>query len=232
MAMIRENLSRLRGEIQAVCQRIGRDPGKITIVGVTKIAKIPHIKEALAEGLKDIGENKVQAAQEKFKSADWAFMRRHMIGHLQTNKVKDALEVFDVIQSVDSLKLAKAIHDQAVARGTPVEIFVQVNTSGEEQKFGLTPQETVAFFKDLEPLDHLRVTGLMTIAPMTEHQGVIRQCFRDLKQLFEKIKSAYKAHPHIRLTHLSMGMSQDFEIALEEGATMLRIGTAIFGERK
>src|SRR6185503_2643877 len=218
MAKVRENLEILRGRIKAVCQKHGLDPAKITLVGVTKTAKIPHIKEALAEGLKEVGENKVQAAQEKFKSTDWAFMRRHMIGHLQTNKVKEALEVFNVIQSVDSVKLAKALNSHALYRGAPIEIFVQVNTSGEEQKYGIKPQETTAFFKDIESMKYLRVTGLMTIAPLTEHKELIRQCFRDLKELYDQIKSQYRIHPTISMKYLSMGMSQDFEIALEEGA--------------
>src|SRR5262245_41713367 len=217
--MIRENLDALRAAIRAVCQKTGRDPDSVTLVGVTKFAEVDDIKIALDGGLRDIAENKVQSAQKKFAAlpSRGGGVRRHMIGHLQTNKVKDALEIFDVIQSVDSLKLAKVINDQAQKKGRPVEILIQVNTSGEQQKFGITPQETIPLFKDIEPLTHLYVTGLMTIGPMTDEESSIRKSFRDLREIFEKLSAVYPRHPRIVMKHLSMGMSQDFVIALQEG---------------
>lgn len=233
MTKIRENLGQLRERIRAICQKNGRDPDSIILVGVTKFADAKQINEALSAGLKDIGENKVQQAQEKFASPElsWGFVRRHMVGHLQTNKVNEALELFDVIQSVDSLKLAKAIQDEAKERGRPIEVLIQVNTSGEEQKFGLKVDETIPLLKGIESFKYLQVAGLMTIAPLTEHKEIIRVSFRDLRHLYEKIKTIYRSHPTIRMKYLSMGMSQDYEIAIEEGANMLRIGTAIFGSQ-
>ncbi|OGX38192.1 MAG: YggS family pyridoxal phosphate enzyme [Omnitrophica WOR_2 bacterium RIFCSPHIGHO2_02_FULL_50_17] len=233
MAMIRENFSRVSGHIASVCQRLGRDPVEIILVGATKYAEAPQIKEALEAGLKHIGENRVQEAQKKFAALDGFHVRavRHMIGHLQTNKVRQAIELFDLIQSVDSIKLAEEIEKQAAKLNKDITILVEVNTSGEEQKFGAKPDEVPALIQNISRCPHIRLHGLMTMAPLTEDKGMIRQCFRDLRELSDAVEENFAGHERIEMKYLSMGMTSDYEIALEEGADMLRIGRAIFNEK-
>ena len=224
--MIEDNISEILGKITTICRRIGRDPATITLVGVTKFADILKINEALKSGLEHIGENKVQEARKKFallKDSDRK-MTWHMIGHLQTNKVKHALDCFDLIQSVDSLKLAIELEVQAAKQNKNIDILLQVNTAGEEQKFGCEPSEVNAFVSEIFQFKHVRLRGLMTIAPLVEDKDIIRQCFRDLRVLRDQINRKFQ----IQLKYLSMGMTDDYEIALEEGSNMVRIGRAIF----
>lgn len=228
--MIRDNIARIRGHIEAVCRRVGRDPREITFVGVTKFAGVPQIKEAVKSGLTHIGENKVQEARKKFSALGDCGVKvtRHMIGHLQTNKVKHALEIFDLIQSVDSVKLAAAIEAQAAKANKNIDVLVQVNTAGEEQKFGAAPSEVAALIEEVIKLKHIRLLGLMTIAPLTQDREIIRRCFRDLRRLNDRISERFPAGERLEMKYLSMGMTADYEIALEEGANMVRIGRAIF----
>jgi len=224
--MIEDNISEILGKISAICQRIGRDPSEITLVGVTKYADISQINEAVKFGLRDVGENKVQEAHKKFallKDPDMK-ITRHMIGHLQTNKIKRALDCFDLIQSVDSLKLATALDAQAGGQNKNINILLQVNTAGEEQKFGCEPSEAIAFVCEIFKLKHVRLRGLMTIAPLVEDKDIIRQCFKDLRLLRDQINKKFQ----VQLKYLSMGMTDDYDIALEEGSNMVRIGRAIF----
>ena len=224
--MIQDNISRILDKITAVCQRVGRDSGEIVLVGVTKFADASQINEAIQSGLRHIGENKVQEAQKKFSLIkDFDFkVTRHMIGHLQTNKVKHALESFDFIQSVDSLKLATALEVQAARQSRNIDILLQVNTAGEEQKFGIEPSETIRFVSEIFNLKHIRLRGLMVIAPLIQDKDIVRQCFRDLRILRDQINKKFQ----IQLKYLSMGMTDDYEIAIEEGSNMVRIGRAIF----
>ena len=230
MAMIKDNVARIRGQIASICQRIGRNPDEITLVAATKYADAAQIKEAIEAGITDIGENKVQEAQEKFSRLGEAGGRRHMIGHLQTNKVKLALQLFDIIQSVDSLKLAQEIDSQAAKLKAQVKIFIEVNTSGEEQKFGVEPKNTIALIKAIGELSRIEVCGLMTMAPFVEDSQIIRRCFSTLRQMRDQVNEAFGSHPWVKMDFLSMGMSEDFEIAIEEGSNMVRIGRAIFVE--
>jgi len=227
--MISSNLRRVREEIEAICRRIGRNAEEVTLIGVTKYAEAERIQEAIQAGLKHVGENKVQEAKRKFPLLEQLHMpvTRHMIGHLQTNKVKQALEVFDMIQSVDSLHLAQAISKQAEKSNRTADILVQVNTSGEEQKFGMAPSSVDKLLEDAFYLRNIRILGLMTMAPLTQDTGMIRRCFRDLKVLSDTMDKKWIGSS-ITMKHLSMGMSDDYPIALEEGANMLRIGRAIF----
>ncbi len=229
--MIKDNLAVVEEHIASVCQGLGRDPREIILVGATKYAEAPQMQEALKAGLKHIGENRVQDAQRKFPELErWGVKAvRHMIGHLQTNKVKQAVELFDLIQSVDSIKLAGEIEKQAARLNKDVEIFIEVNTSGEEQKFGVMPDEVPALIQDINHCPHIRLQGLMTMAPLTDEKGIIRRCFRDLRELSDAVEEDFADHERIEMKYLSMGMSADYEIALEEGANMLRIGRAIFG---
>jgi hypothetical protein len=228
--MIQDRISQLQSDISLTCARLGRNPEEIALVGVTKFAGEDKISQALDAGLINVGENKVQEAQRKYPAlkSKYPDVKLHMIGHLQTNKVKAALEIFDVIQSVDSLKLAQAIQIQAERLNHDVDIFVQVNTSGEEQKFGMTPDEALTLIGQIAELNRSRIKGLMTMAPFIDDEVVIRDCFRTLKIIFDQAKERFVGHPRVDMKHLSMGMTDDYQIAIEEGSNMVRIGRKIF----
>ena len=216
---IRENLKEVMQRIAQVCERRGRSPEEITLVAVTKGVTVSAIREAFSLGVRFFGENRVQEARGKVAELvdltpdiTW-----HMLGHLQSNKAKLAPQLFSLVHSVDSVKLAQILSHYAEG-GLPV--LLQVNTSGEATRSGFTPQEVFTAAQEIGKLPHLEVKGLMTIAPLAGAEEV-RQSFRKLRQLKNTLG----------LEHLSMGMTDDFEIAIEEGATILRIGRAIFGER-
>ncbi|MEO0102133.1 MAG: YggS family pyridoxal phosphate-dependent enzyme [candidate division WOR-3 bacterium] len=228
---IRENIKTLKERIEEICAKKGRK-GEITIVAVTKGVPTEKIREAIACGIKIIGENRVQEAFSKYQiigeEVAW-----HMVGHLQTNKVKKALQFFQMIQSVDSLHLALEIDRQAREKNKIIPVLIEVNTSGEETKFGIPPNQLFSLFENLLPLKNIKISGLMTIGPglAVVNPEKSRPSFRQLWELREKVREQFSLPPsdfHI----LSMGMSSDYEVAIEEGANMIRIGTAIFGERK
>jgi hypothetical protein len=202
----------------------------VTLVAVTKFASLPMVQDAIAAGITDVGENKIQQALTKFSHlrSSGQNVTRHMIGHLQTNKVKQALPLFDLIQSVDSLKLAQEIQKQAEKLGQNVDVLVQVNTSGEEQKFGIAPAEAASLVEQVLGLGRISVKGFMVIAPLTDDEKIVRRCFSDLRQLSENIKSEFKVSERFDMRYLSMGMTDDYRIAIEEGSNMVRIGRAIF----
>lgn len=233
--MIKERLARIQAAIARICHHLGRNPADITLVGVTKNAPVADIQQAILAGLQHIAENKVQEAQKKFPMIEAPAgkkVTRHVIGHLQTNKVKAALNVCDLIQSVDSLKLAQEIEKEAAKINRVADVLVQVNTSGEEQKFGLGPSEAMGFLEEAGRLEHVRILGLMTMAPFTEDEQVVRLCFRDLKKLWDEAAQRFSGHPRMAMKHLSMGMTHDYPIALEEGSNMIRVGRAIFSEEQ
>jgi PLP dependent protein len=220
MPDIRENLERVRERIERAAQRAGRRPDDVLLIGVSKTVDIARIQAALAAGLRALGENRVQEARTKIaelgRPAAW-----HLVGHLQTNKVKDALEIFDVIHSLDRLELANELERRAASRGLAVEALLQVNVAGETSKGGLAPDAVGSALDAIGKLVHVKVTGLMAIPPEAARPEDSRPWFRRLRELAER-------HG---LKRLSMGMSGDFEVAIEEGATMVRVGTAIFGAR-
>jgi pyridoxal phosphate enzyme (YggS family) len=230
MQMIQERIARIRDNIAQICSKIGRNPADITLVGVTKFAENDKIQEAIRCGIRHIGENKVQEGERKFSGLDESAgkVTKHMIGHLQTNKVKLTLKYFDVIQSVDSLKLAKEISKEAGKINRVADIFVQINVAGEEQKFGINPAETLQLIRDITQLPNLKMIGIMTIAPLTENKNIVRATFKGLRELRDQAAKEFAGHPAVNFKYLSMGMTNDMEIALEEGSNMLRIGTAIF----
>jgi len=230
--MIRENLNRVREEISEICRSAGRHPGEITLVGVTKFAPVEAIQEAIRAGLTDIAENRVQEAEKKFPLCATATpeIRRHLIGHLHTNKAKDAISVCGLIQSVDSLKLAQEIEKQALKIQKTVNILVQFNTAEEPQKFGARKDEALALIETIGGLSQIRIKGLMAMAPYTDDQGIIRQAFNDLREIRDQIVQRFSGHERITMKHLSMGMSSDYRIAIEEGSNMVRVGSAIFKE--
>lgn len=230
-SMIKQSLAQLEAKIAETCDHLGRDPDEVTLIAVTKFAGVEQIQEALDAGITHIAENKVQEAQKKYPHlhAPMAKLSKHMIGHLQTNKVKTAVALFDMIQSVDSIRLAREIDKEAGKIGKRMNILIQVNTAGEEQKSGLAEQEVLSFIKEASHLKHIHIKGLMAIAPLTENEKIIRQCFLDLREIRDAVDYEFGDEDKVDMEFLSMGMSHDWPIALEEGANMLRIGSAIFG---
>lgn len=228
MSDIEENLSRLKAKIFKACEKVKRNPQEIKIVAVTKNVSVEKIKQALDCGIEIIGENKVQEAQAKYEQIDKKVLW-HLIGHLQTNKVKKALEIFDLIQSVDSLKLGEEIDRRAKEKNKVFPILIEVNTSGEPTKYGVKPEQTENLIREMQKLENIRIKGLMTIAPLTDDKEKIRKSFRYLRKTYDELKSMNLTN--LELEYLSMGMSSDFEEAIAEGSNMLRIGTAIFGPR-
>jgi pyridoxal phosphate enzyme (YggS family) len=229
MAMISDNILRLQDHIARICQKLKRRPEEITIVGITKYSESEDILKAIACGINHIGESKVQQALKKYPSLTG--VTKHMVGHLQRNKVKDAVLLFDVIQSVDSYRLAQEINDQCAKINRPIKIFVQVNTAGEAQKFGISPSEIDILLKQIGEFKNIEVVGLMAMAPLTDDTVIVRDCFKKLKDLYQDVSARFACAPNIHMKFLSMGMSDDYAIALEEGANMLRIGREIFLDR-
>ncbi len=225
---VRENVLQVVARIEDAADRALRDPSDVRLVAVTKTVEKGRIIEAIAAGVTCIGENRVQEAERKF-GPDLPPVEKHLVGHLQTNKVARALELFDVIESVDSVRLAREISRRAEAAGHRVDVLVEVNTSGEESKYGLEPDDTVEAVSEMADLCGLRVVGLMTVGAFLPDPEDVRPCFRALRGLRDAIEEA--VIPGVAMDHLSMGMTNDFEVAIEEGATIVRVGRAIFGER-
>lgn len=228
MTKISESFKAIEQRISSAAKRSGRASEDIRLVTVTKTVDCGRINEAIAAGAKTLGENRVQEILEKYENLphDIPF---HLIGHLQTNKVKYIIDKVELIHSLDSMELAKEIEKRAAAIGKVQQVLVQVNISGEETKFGIAPEDCLEFCTFLNTLEHLRVKGLMTMAPFGADEKQLRTVFSGLRGLSREI--AAQNLPRIEMTELSMGMSGDFEIAVEEGATMVRVGTGIFGKR-
>lgn len=231
--MVQASLERVRGRIQQACQRVKRDPDSVSLVCVTKGVSPERIEEALACGVGDIGENRVQEALSKHPKVR-SGIRWHLIGHLQRNKAKSAVEIFDVIHSIDSLEIIQAL-DRAfalrpacgLAQGErPLEVLVEVNVSAEATKYGCKPEEVELLAQALLACKQLHFSGLMTMAPYSQDPESSRPFFRRLREIRDQLGRRFSVEP----LHLSMGMSQDLEVAVEEGATFVRVGTAIFGE--
>jgi len=220
---IAENISLVRERIAGAAALVGRNTGDITLIAVTKTVGVERIREAIDAGITDIGENYLQPAAEKFDELDRE-VRWHMIGHLQTNKVKQSLPIFDMIHSVDSISLAREIGKRSAALGKVTDVLVEVNISGEESKFGVQAGDVEALCEGIVQIEGVNLQGLMGIAPFTSDLGAVRGSFALLRSLWDNL-------PGENRIWLSMGMTSDFEIAIEEGSNMLRIGTAIFGPR-
>ncbi len=223
---IRENLERIKEKIRVKSELVGRDPQEITLVAVTKTVEADRIEQAIAAGVNIIGESRIQEAKEKYEKVESRIIW-HLVGHLQRNKAKDAVKIFDLIHSVDSAELAKEIDRQAKKIGKIQKILVEANVSGEESKYGLNPEGVITFLQEVSGLPNIKVEGLMTMAPFYENPEDCRPCFRKLRELIEEVKA--KNIKNVEMTYLSIGMSNDFEVAIEEGSNMVRIGRAIFG---
>lgn len=230
---IRENIASIYKQIE----KLGRNPQDIKLIAVTKTVPIDLIEQAIQAGITDLGENrvqealpKIQALKEKYPQATW-----HMIGHLQRNKVRQVLDSFDIIQSIDSERLAQEIEAKALrqssgqAEAKEVPVLVEINTSGEETKYGIPADQAIDFLKKIANFGNIQVQGLMTIAPLVADPEKVRPYFKKLKTLSEQIKKLNL--PNIEMKYLSMGMTDDYEVAVQEGSNMVRIGRAIFGQR-
>ncbi len=228
--MIAQNLAQIKQRVINSAKRSGRDPKEIKLICVTKSVGADKIRQALALGVTDIGENRVNDALSKFtdlgkESND---VKWHMIGHLQTNKIRKFLRVFNIMHSLDSLRLALELDKQAKEESKRIDCFVEVNVSGEEAKYGISPIDVLRLVKEVSLLSNLHIKGLMTIAPFSEVSEDARPYFKSLYALRDELLRADIPNTDIR--ELSMGMTQDFEVAIEEGATYVRIGTALFSD--
>ena len=226
--MLKDQLQEVEKRIQAACDRAGRKREEVTLIAVSKTKPVETLQEAYDLGVRIFGENKVQELTAKYealpKDIHW-----HMIGHLQTNKVKYIIDKAELIHSVDSLKLAETIEKEAAKHDLIADILGEVNVAEEESKFGMKMEEVIPFVEKVSAFPHVRVRGLMTIAPFVEDPEENRSIFADLHKLYIDIKK--KNHDNDTVSVLSMGMTNDYEVAIEEGATMVRVGTGIFGAR-
>lgn len=226
--MVKENLNEVEDRITAACERAGRNREEVTLIAVSKTKPIEMIEEAYSVGKRDFGENKAQEMKEKHDSLP-DDIKWHFIGHLQTNKVKYVVGRAELIHSVDSLHLAEAIEKESEKKNLVSDILIEVNVACEESKYGLKIDEVEELVRDIAKLPHVRIKGLMTIAPFVENAEENRNIFKELKTL--SVDIAAKNIDNISMDILSMGMTGDYEVAVEEGATLVRVGTGIFGER-
>lgn len=226
--MVKENLTLVEERICKACERAKRDRSEVTLIAVSKTKPISMIEEAMETGIIEFGENKVQELSNKYeelpKNLHW-----HLIGHLQTNKVKYIIDKTYLIHSVDSLRLAETISQEAVKKNVCASILIEVNVAGEESKFGVSIEDTLSLVEQVAKLPNIIINGLMTIAPFVENPEENREFFKQLKKLSVDIKT--KNIDNVNMNVLSMGMTGDYEVAIEEGATLVRVGTGVFGER-
>jgi len=226
--MLAENLQEVEKRIQAACKKVNRNRDEITLIAVSKTKPVSMLEEVYAEGIRCFGENKVQELTEKYEQLPSDIMW-HMIGHLQRNKVKYIVDKAALIHSVDSLRLAEAIEQEGAKKNVVVPILIEVNVAEEDSKFGLKVNEVMSLIEEISKYSHIKVKGLMTIAPYVENPEENRAVFARLRKL--SVDIAEKNIDNVSVEILSMGMTNDYEVAIEEGATMVRVGTGIFGER-
>ena len=226
--MIKENLEEVREKIRQACQRSGRREEDVTLISVSKTKPVEMLKEAYEAGSRDFGENRVQEIMEKYGQMP-EDVRWHMIGHLQKNKVRQVIDKAVLIHSVDTVELAEQIEKDAAKRDLTVDILLEVNVAEEESKFGFRTEEVEAAVMKIKEFPHVHIKGLMTIAPFVSNSEDNREDFKKLYQLYVDIRS--KNIDNVNMSVLSMGMTGDYEVAVEEGATMIRVGTGIFGAR-
>ncbi len=226
--MIRERLEKVQNSISEAVKASGRDDKDVTLIAVSKTKPVEMIKEVYDAGIRDFGENKVQEIIDKYPKLP-SDIRWHLIGHLQTNKVKYIIDKVCMIHSVDSLKLAQEISRQAIKHNVTADILIEVNVAGEDTKFGVKPEDTLSLCEEISALANVRIRGLMTVAPFVDDPEENRAVFCTLRQLFVDIDA--KNIDNVCMDCLSMGMSNDYTVAIEEGATFVRVGTSIFGQR-
>ena len=226
--MLADNLKNVQNNIEKACQKSGREPQEVTLVAVSKTKPVEMLQEAYDAGARVFGENKVQEIMDKYDKLP-SDIQWHMIGHLQRNKVKYIIDKVSMIHSVDSVRLAQTIEAEAAKKDLVMPVLIEVNVAEEESKFGLSVEEVIPFLEEISSYPHIAVKGLMTIAPFVEDAELNREVFVKLKKL--SVDIAAKNINNISMSVLSMGMTGDYQVAVEEGATMVRVGTGIFGER-
>lgn len=228
MGMIQEQVIKVRERIAQAARRVGRAPTSVKLMAVTKTVPVERIQEAIIAGVDVLGESYVQEARDKIAlighPRPW-----HLVGHLQTNKAKYAVRIFDMIHSLDRMEVALALHQRCLKETKTVDVLIEVNVSGEQSKWGVPPTELLSLITDVAALATIHVRGLMTVAPWSEDPEDARPFFKQLRVLSEEIE--HRKVAGVRMEELSMGMSDDYEVAVEEGATIVRIGRAIFGDR-
>jgi len=225
---VADRFAKVLERINSAATRVGRDPSSIIVVGATKSVDVERIKAAINAGLKHIGENYVQEAMRKYEAIGDA-VKWHFIGHLQTNKAKYVVRFFEVVQSLDRISLAEELSKRALMLGRKIDVLIQVNIGAEETKFGVPPEDAIDFIKAAAKFEGIRIRGLMCIPPYKDDPEDVRPYFRKMVWLAEAVTKAKISN--VSMDYLSMGMSHDFEVAIEEGANMVRIGSAIFGPR-
>lgn len=224
------NIAQIKKRIALACEKSGRNPNEVRLLLATKTVSAENIRIAIESGETLTGENKVQEVKEKFEELKDIPHTKHFIGHLQTNKIKDILKYgVSCVESLDRMDLAEKLHQRLLFENKKMDVFIQVNTSSEESKFGINPENAVEFTKQVSQFDRLNIKGLMTIGLFSAETEKVRECFKLLKNIQQKIIS--ENIPNVQMNELSMGMSADLETAIEEGATIIRVGTAIFGQR-
>lgn len=228
MSDIKENIEQINKRIESAAVKSGRTRKDITFIVVSKTIDVPHIKEAVETGENNLGENKVQEIMDKYEPMGNG-IKWHLIGHLQTNKVKYIIDKVEMIHSVDSVKLAEEISKRAVQKGITAKILLEINIANEESKFGIRPEDTEKVILEIAKFPNITIKGLMTVAPFVENAEENRVYFKEMKQLLVDINS--KKIDNVFMDVLSMGMTGDYEVAVEEGATMVRVGTGVFGAR-
>lgn len=226
--MIQENLKKVKQNIEESCTAAGRDPQEVTLIAVSKTKPVAMLLEAYESGQRIFGENKVQEILDKYEQMP-GDVQWHMIGHLQRNKVRYIVDKVAMIHSVDSLRLAKTIEEEAAKKNITVPVLVEVNVAQEQSKYGFSMEEVLPFLEEISNYSHIQVKGLMTIAPFVENPEENREVFHKLRKLSVDIRE--KNINNITMSVLSMGMTGDYQVAVQEGATMVRVGTGIFGER-
>ncbi len=226
---IKMNLQAVHKRIESACAKCGRNPGEVRLLMATKTVEPERILQAMSYGEMLIGENKVQELAEKFEALSSVKHETHFIGHLQTNKIKEVIKYADCIESVDRFELAEKLSKRLQAENRSIDILIQVNTSAETSKFGCAPEQAVPLTEKIAALPNLNIKGLMTIGLFSDDNGKVRECFKLLQKIRKDIEA--KHLPDVSMKVMSMGMTGDLEIAIEEGSTLIRVGTAIFGKR-
>lgn len=226
---IQENLKTITSRMEEACRQANRDPKEVRLLLATKTVPAENVQIAVDEGYHLLGENKIMEGLHKYNQLKSNMCEWHIIGHVQTNKVKHILKYADVVQSVDRMKLVRKLHNRCNFDDRDIDIFIQVNTSYEESKFGVAPEKALEFIKQVSEFPRLHIKGLMTIGILSSKDDKVRDCFKLLKEIQQKAMELNL--PNASFDELSMGMSNDLELAILEGSTMIRVGTAIFGER-
>jgi len=226
---IRENIDCILKRVHDACEKTGRNPEDITVVAVSKTVNYQRAKEAVEAGINNLGENRVQELVSKYEELKSTDVKWHMIGHLQKNKVKYIIDKTELIHSVESLELAEEINKRAIKNNLTANVLIELNIGEEESKFGINEENVYNFLSSMEKFENIKVLGLMTVAPFCENPENVRWVFKKMKNIYDKA-STMKLQ-NVQMKYLSMGMTNDFEIAIEEGSNIIRVGTAIFGAR-